>query len=122
MSTRRSPTVRIGLLTLDSVNELEAGKLAFKTRDIVVAAPKLDSLQTAGVDAIAYDLDHLKLFGDPIALVVPGAARLQVAFSYNLTRDEVRKLRSRGVIVCRRLKTAIRLVARLLRPSLANVA
>jgi hypothetical protein len=46
---------------------------------------------------------------------VPGAARLQVAFSHNLTRADARKLRGRGVIVCRRLRTAVQLATRLLR-------
>ena len=107
--------VRIGLLTLDSVNEMYAGKFAGKNGDTVIAAPKLDALQRAEVDAIVYDHDHLKMFGNPVDLVVPGAARLQVAFGYGLTPAETRRLRRSGVIVCRRLRTAIRLVARLLR-------
>jgi hypothetical protein len=116
------PKLRIGLLTLDSANETEGNKYAARTGDLVIAAPKLEALQRAGVDAVAYDLDHLKPFGDPVALVVPGAARLQVAFSYNFTRGDVRKLRRRGVIVCRRLGTAVRLVSKLLRPRPAAAA
>jgi hypothetical protein len=116
------PKLKIGLLTLDSTNEMDGCKYAAKTGDLVIAAPKLDALQQAEVDAVAYDLDHLKMFGDPVALVVPGAARLQVAFSYNFTRGDVRKLRRRGVIVCRHLKTAVRLVARLLRQRPAAAA
>jgi hypothetical protein len=114
-NTNSTQILRIGLLTLDSVNEMYAGKFAAKSRDLVIAAPKLESLQKAEVHAIVYDHDHLKMFGDPVDLVIPGAARLQVAFGHTLTRGDARRLRRRGVIVCRRLQTAIRLVARLLR-------
>jgi hypothetical protein len=119
---RRYPPVRVGLFTLDSVNEMYAGKVAARTGDLVIAAPKLDSLRRAGVDAIAYDADHLRVLGDPVKLVVPGAARLQVAFGYTLTGAEAKALRRRGVIVCRRMNYAIRLVTHLLRRSPAAAA
>ena len=106
-----SPKIKIGLLTLDSTNEMYAAQCAAQSGDLVIAAAKLDSLTRAEADAILYDFDHLKMFGDPVSLVVPGSARLQVAFSYNFTRGEVRTLRRRGIIVCRRLSTAVRLVA-----------
>jgi hypothetical protein len=106
---------KIGLLTLDSTNEMYAGRHAAERGGVVIAAPKLDTLQKAQVDVIVYDLDHLKAFGNPLDLVVPGAARLQVAFSHNFTRGEVRKLRLRGVIPYRRLAIAIKRVAKLLR-------
>jgi hypothetical protein len=67
------------------------------------------------VDAVLYDLGHLNIFGNPLALVVPGAARLQVAFSASFAGGGVRKLRARGVIACRRLRSAVRTVAKLLR-------
>jgi hypothetical protein len=118
----RRPTLTIGLVTMDSVNEQYAGEVAARTRDLVIAAPKLDSLLQAEVDAIVYDLDHLRMYGNPVTLVIPGAARLQVAFCYTLTSMEVKQLRRRGIIVCRRLKYAIRLVARLLRYSPAAAA
>jgi hypothetical protein len=118
----RRPPVRVGLLTVDSANEMYAGKVAARTGDFVIAAPKLDTLQRAGVDAVAYDADHLRIFGDPVKLVVPGAARLQVAFGYTLTGAEAKALRRRGVIVCRRMKYAIRLVTHLLRRSPAAAA
>jgi hypothetical protein len=110
-----TPFLRIGLLTLDPVNEMYASKFAAKTRDLVIAAPKLESLQAAEVHAIVYDHDHLKMLGNPVELVIPGAARVQVAFGHTLTGADARRLHRRGVIVCRRLQTAIRLVARLLR-------
>jgi hypothetical protein len=111
----RQPTLKIGLLTTDATNTTHASQCAEKTGDTVVADTKLDALQRSGVDAVLYDLDHLRIFGDPLALVVPGAARLQVAFSANFAGRDVRRLRGQGVIVCRRLKSAVRLVAKLLR-------
>ncbi len=112
----RVPPIRIGLLTLDSVNEYEAGKIAARSGDLVIAAPRLDSLQRAGVDVVAYDLDHLKFVSEkPTDLVVPGAARVQLAFGYNLSAADVKQLRSQGVIVCRRLKYAVRIAANALR-------
>lgn len=106
--------VKLGLFTLDSVNESHAIELAEKYGGIAIASHKLDSLQCAEVDAIIYDCDHLKLLGDPVALIVPGAARLQAAVAYTISKTMAKAMRRKGVIVCRRLATAVPLLLRLL--------
>lgn len=120
--SRRYPPIRIGLFTLDPVNESYAHELAARTGDVVIAAPTVDALRRAEVGAIVYDVDHLRLLGGPEKLVVPGSARLQFAFGYTLTGREAKALRKKGVIVCRRLRYAVQLLTLLLRPPVAVAA
>lgn len=121
-TNRRFPPVRVGLLTVDAVNEMYASIFAEETGDVGIAADDIEVLQREGVDAIAYDTDHLRNVGDPLSMIVPKAARVQIAFGYNITIAEAKVLRWRGVIVCRRLKTAVRLATRFTRKNAAVAA